>query len=103
MLVSGSADWTVRCWDVKGAAGSRSTRAQKNGAVSINGSHTYGDDECADTYVSRTILKLNIYSSLFSADLLATFPTKRTPITNVQFTSRNLCLVGGVYLAPETR
>ena len=36
-------------------------------------------------------------------DLLSTFPTKRTPITNVQFTSRNLCLVGGTYLSPEVR
>ena len=36
-------------------------------------------------------------------DLLATFPTKRTPIINVQFTPRNLCLVAGPYLSPETR
>ena len=36
-------------------------------------------------------------------DLLATFPTKRTPVINVQFTPRNLCLVAGPYLSPETR
>ena len=46
--------------------------------------------EITNTFIGRT-------------DLLATFPTKRTPITNVQFTSRNLCLVGGVYLSPESR
>ncbi|CAA7258673.1 unnamed protein product [Cyclocybe aegerita] len=84
LLVSGGADWTVRCWDVKGAGGARTT-AQKNGSV-VNGSRGYGEEE-----------------SLETADLLETFPTKRTPITNVQFTSRNLCLVGGVYLSPEHR
>jgi len=30
-----------------------------------------------------------------SGDLLATFPTKRTSIVNVQFTPRNLCMVAG--------
>ncbi|KAF9481018.1 TFIID and SAGA subunit [Pholiota conissans] len=83
LLVSGGADWTVRTWDVKHAGGPR-TKSPKNGTV--NGSRSYGEEENAET-----------------SDLLATFPTKRTPITNVQFTSRNLCLVGGVYLAPESR
>lgn len=32
-----------------------------------------------------------------SGSLLTTFPTKRTPILNVQFTPRNLCLVAGVF------
>ncbi|KAF8202854.1 TFIID and SAGA subunit [Pholiota molesta] len=83
LLVSGGADWTVRTWDVKGSGGPR-LKSAKNG--SVNGSRGYGEDESTET-----------------SDLLATFPTKRTPITNVQFTSRNLCLVGGVYLAPESR
>ncbi|KAF8971402.1 TFIID and SAGA subunit [Flammula alnicola] len=83
LLVSGGADWTVRTWDVKGGGGPR-IKSQKNG--SVNGSRSYSDEESAET-----------------SDLLATFPTKRTPITNIQFTSRNLCLVGGVYLSPESR
>jgi len=83
LLVSGGADWTVRCWDVKGLGGLR-VKSQKNGNT-LNGSRQ-GDDESIET-----------------TDLLATFPTKRTPITNVQFTSRNLCLVGGTYLSPESR
>ncbi|KAF9535392.1 TFIID and SAGA subunit [Crepidotus variabilis] len=85
LLVSGGADWTVRCWDVKGAGGPRSSssaKSQKNGTLRTNGV----DDDGTET-----------------ADLLATFPTKRTPVTNVQFTSRNLCLVGGVSLSSETR
>lgn len=32
-------------------------------------------------------------------DLLSMFPTKRTPITTVHFTPRNLCLVAGPYLS----
>ncbi|KDR84911.1 hypothetical protein GALMADRAFT_217991 [Galerina marginata CBS 339.88] len=84
VLVSGGADWTVRSWDVKGAGGPR-TKSQKSANI-LNGNRSYGEEE-----------------SLETADLLATFPTKRTPITNVQFTSRNLCLVGGVYLSPEPR
>ena len=51
-MVSGSADWTVRCWDVKGAGGARSIKSQKNGAVAVNGNRTYSDDENADTYVT---------------------------------------------------
>ena len=33
-----------------------------------------------------------------SVDLLATLPTKRTPIFDVQFTPRNLCLAAGPML-----
>ncbi|KAH8835724.1 TFIID and SAGA subunit [Flagelloscypha sp. PMI_526] len=40
--------------------------------------------------------------SMETTDLLSTFPTKRTPITNLQFTSRNLCLSAGYYI-PESR
>jgi hypothetical protein len=47
--------------------------------------------------------RLVAHTNVISVDLLATFPTKRTPIINVQFTPRNLCLVGGVYQAPENR
>lgn len=34
LLVSGSADWTMRCWDVKGAGGP--PNKQQNGAI-VNG------------------------------------------------------------------
>ena len=40
---------------------------------------------------------------LRSSDLVATFHTKRTPIIDVHFTPRNLCLVAGPYLSPEQR
>ncbi|KAL0071905.1 Transcription initiation factor TFIID subunit 5 [Marasmius tenuissimus] len=85
LLVSGGADWTVRCWDVKGAGGTN-TKSRENGTSYPDAAAENGSSGNSD-----------------SSDLLATFPTKRTPITNVHFTPRNLCLVGGVYQQPELR
>lgn len=53
----------------------------------------------------RIVLFVQNYltQDLDSADLVATFPTKRTPIVNIQFTPRNICLVAGTYQAPESR
>ena len=45
LLVSGGADWTVRCWDVKGLGGLR-VKSQKNGNT-LNGRQ--GDDESIET------------------------------------------------------
>jgi len=74
VLVTGGADWTVRCWDIKASGGRSlsSSLTSKSGVIE-------------------------------SSDLLATFPTKRTPIVNVHFTPRNLCLVAGPSLAYEYR
>ncbi|KAF8846313.1 TFIID and SAGA subunit [Paxillus ammoniavirescens] len=83
MLVSGGADWTVRCWDVKSSGGPSQPR--ENGAV------------------ENTVLRSGEEEGNETSDLLATFPTKRTPITQVHFTPRNLCLVAGNYLASESR
>jgi hypothetical protein len=54
-------------------------------------------------FLSRIFLIDCKLMPFYSTDLVATFPTKRTPIINVQFTPRNLCLVAGPYLAPEQR
>ncbi|KAG8981724.1 Transcription initiation factor TFIID subunit 5 [Tulasnella sp. 427] len=102
MLVSGSCDWTVRCWDVKGPGGLKSKRDGKDqievdgfGLASrsnINGGREEGklpEGGVDDEKISNE-----------SVDLIATFPTKRTPILNVQFTPRNLCLVSGTYIPP---
>ncbi|KAG2023562.1 TFIID and SAGA subunit [Coprinopsis cinerea AmutBmut pab1-1] len=85
LLVSGGADWTVRCWDVKSAGGLRA-KPTENGDTENKARPGNREEESIET-----------------VDLLATFPTKRTPITNVQFTPRNLCLVGGNYLSSEQR
>lgn len=53
LLVSGGADWTVRCWDVKNAGGPRG-KPKENGLV-VNGANgidsKYGEDEGNETYV----------------------------------------------------
>ena len=46
LLVSGGADWTVRCWDVKGHGGLRA-KSPKNGNT-LNGSR-HGDHESIET------------------------------------------------------
>ncbi|EGN92427.1 hypothetical protein SERLA73DRAFT_65794 [Serpula lacrymans var. lacrymans S7.3] len=78
VLVSGGADWTVRCWDVKAAGCSEAPR------------------ENAEPEVPSKSLAC-------SSDLMATFSTKQTPITNVHFTPRNLCLVAGNYVPVDYR
>ncbi|KAH9950423.1 TFIID and SAGA subunit [Amylocystis lapponica] len=92
-LVSGGADWTVRCWDVSSAGGPPG-KPRENGTM-LNGYGASGTSEENGSAKED--------STEATTDLLATFPTKRTPIINVQFTPRNLCLVAGPYLAPEQR
>lgn len=36
-----------------------------------------------------------------SPEQLAVFPTKQTPIYDIQFTDRNLCLVAGAFTAQK--
>ncbi|KAL6309885.1 TFIID and SAGA subunit [Sparassis latifolia] len=90
LLVSGGADWTVRCWDVKSAGGLQG-KTRENG---VNGFGASGMEVNGDQKEEE---------SIETTDLLATFPTKRTPIIDVHFTPRNLCLVAGPYLSPEQR
>jgi hypothetical protein len=48
MLVSGGADWTVRCWDVKSAGGQ--VKPRENGMDESSGLRTE-EDENSETYV----------------------------------------------------
>lgn len=107
LLVSGGADWTVRCWDVKSPGGSAKHR--ENGSMSNGDSvATMGYNE-GESHETLVLFKSNqLLSSIsdlwyFSNDLMSTFPTKRTPVINVQFTPRNLCLVAGIYQASDSR
>ncbi|EIW86788.1 TFIID and SAGA subunit [Coniophora puteana RWD-64-598 SS2] len=83
LLVSGGADWTVRCWDVKSSGGQN--KAKENGSSEV--SPFRGEEN----------------ENFETTDLVATFPTKRTPILNVHFTPRNLCLAAGVYLGSDPK
>ncbi len=56
LLVSGSADWTVKCWDVKSAGGLPDKRANSNMTNGINGNHASvnaKDDRNNETSVAR--------------------------------------------------
>jgi transcription initiation factor TFIID subunit 5 len=60
LLVSGGADWTVRCWDVKGAGGAR-RKPRENGNASYTpmglatgenaAPQSQEDEESTETYV----------------------------------------------------
>ncbi|KZT72808.1 TFIID and SAGA subunit [Daedalea quercina L-15889] len=93
MLVSGGADWTARCWDVAASGGPQS-KAKENGVLTNGNTANVVNGDAPSSKEDE---------SIETSDLLATFPTKRTPVTNVQFTPRNLCLVAGPYLNPEQR
>jgi transcription initiation factor TFIID subunit 5 len=85
LLISGGADCTVRCWDVKGPAAGRPSKtamdlAVKSGTGSASANpHSYH------------------WKQQSSADCIATFFTKQTPIIDVHFTPRNLCMVSGAF------
>ncbi len=52
LLVSGGADWTVRCWDVKNAGGPRGKPKENGLGNNVNGIDTkYGEDESIETCV----------------------------------------------------
>lgn len=116
ILVSGSADCTVRAWDVKkegsqGGAGHRILQDDREGtaAGSANGTvasspvlaQGQGQGALGAGATAAAMERLNKKAlqtgPLESEDHLATFPTKRTPIYKVQFTKRNLCLAIGAF------
>lgn len=59
LLVSGGADWTVRCWDVKGSGGSRG-KPRENGNITytpigstnseVGADRGYGEEENLETF-----------------------------------------------------
>lgn len=83
VLTSGGLDCTVRCWDVKGTGGLSSMA--RGGVLG---------DGIQDPFAAQLLEPT-------SPDLLATYHTKRTPITTTQFTPRNLCLTVGTYVPEE--
>lgn len=73
VLVSGSADSTVRCWDVR-SAGQETAPAHEHATL-------HGDARDARA----------------SLDCVATYYTKSTPVYDIHFSPRNLCLAAGVH------
>jgi transcription initiation factor TFIID subunit 5 len=75
ILASGSADETVKLWDVSGSGQPQVT--EEGEQQSMNGK--------AET----------------SSELLRSFPTKQTPVFKVAFTRRNLLLAAGPFAAED--
>jgi transcription initiation factor TFIID subunit 5 len=50
MLVSGGADWTLRCWDVKSPGGPPNQRPAVNGTLA-NGAAKEREEESLATFV----------------------------------------------------
>jgi len=114
ILVSGSADGTVRLWDVK-----KGISDQSNEDEHYLGKIRMDIDENRSTATkpkpiteTRLAKSFNIqYSFEFSncakissytfRDLIKTLPTKQTPVYKIQFTRRNLCLAAGAYVPTE--
>ncbi|CAJ0759869.1 17419_t:CDS:10 [Entrophospora sp. SA101] len=90
ILVSGSADKTVRIWDVRkndsvdGDHSSSSPTTTKNNVEDVNNI----------PFLNRKPKVTNVKAS---KDLLTTLYTKNTPVYEIKFTRRNLCLATGAY------
>ena len=105
LLVTGSEDCSVRCWDVRAVGGARKTpakgslEAQQAAAASVGGNAPTAAQLASGGLASATAASQTSGADLMhtSADCVATFHTKRTPVLDVHFTPRNLCLVAGVY------
>lgn len=96
MLVTGGEDCTVRCWDVRAVGGVRSqTKMGEGQSVEAPAGGVAGVAAAGLGAVTAAGQGADLANS--SADCVAVFHTKRTPVVDVHFTPRNLCLVAGVY------
>lgn len=98
VLVSGGADWTVRCWDVKSAGGLMS---KTGGDDNVNtDAYGFAKKMASGATAADAPAEREEEDNFVTRDLMETFPTKRTPIIDVNFTPRNLCLAAGWYQTP---
>ncbi len=104
LLVTGSEDCSVRCWDVRAVGGARKTPAKgsleaQQAVAGVGGPVPSAVQLASGGLASAAAASQTSGADLAntSADCVATFHTKRTPVLDVHFTPRNLCLVAGVY------
>ncbi|UZJ52117.1 hypothetical protein CBS101457_001437 [Exobasidium rhododendri] len=115
LLVSSGADCQVICWDIRGAGGPRTTSmSTKNGGiVEPNGASSVSDgmipltSTATKPHASSLALSTNKASSTLqvsidanspsSADCISIYYTKKTPMLDIFFTPRNLCVAAGAY------
>ena len=94
VLVSGGADNTVRVWDVKRHTNDAGPEPE---AFSSADSGTVSNGTGANDGRNK-MDKVNKKEIIASSDHMTAYFTKKTPIYNVRFTRRNLCLAGGAFM-----
>ncbi|KAK9242994.1 WD40-repeat-containing domain protein [Lipomyces tetrasporus] len=122
VLVSAGADCSVRVWNVKGGstlpadgvvggiaaavtgttASSGATDSDKISTVISNGVATTSTGSAADASAPSQKQGASMIGRpvpvVATADQMAAFMTKKTPVYKVKFTRRNLCLAGGAFM-----
>lgn len=91
VLVSGSGDNSVRVWDVK--KNTNDAGPEPEAFVTVNNSE--GSEEKKGPQQQQQ--QLNRRDVIASSDHMTAFFTKKTPVFNVHFTRRNLCLAAGPF------
>lgn len=94
VLVSGGADCTVRVWDVHGPA-----QDPAQGRTIADGSAGPKDAPSSSATGAQPSKKKG-KDVVVTSDQISAFPTKKSPVSKVQFTNMNLVLAGSSYL-PE--
>ena len=103
VLASGGADATVRIWD----ALSIPTAGQESSAVANGPQIGVGKGDNKDTKKSATVGPVGVAGSgvvskkddsKVSPEQISVFPTKKSPVYTVRFTTMNLLLAAGSYL-----
>lgn len=106
LLVSSGADCQVNCWDVRGAGGPRKTSAAIKNIETVSpdlSNQANGTSEgtlplsSSKSKASKGSPPTLDVSQSSSVDCISTFYTKKTPMLDVHFTPRNLCVVAGAY------
>eukprot|EP01135_Chromosphaera_perkinsii_P000114 Nk52_evm10s32 gene=Nk52_evmTU10s32 len=92
VLASGGADCSVRIWDVKGAI----TASKSSGKVVAGG----GMGTASGGLVGSTSSGGGRTNAQGGTGSVVCFPTKSTPVYNVQFSRQNVLLSAGVFKAP---
>ncbi|KAG2215866.1 hypothetical protein INT45_006353 [Circinella minor] len=108
VLVSGGADGTVRVWDVNKDTLSSSNVGFGTGEGTNESKRIRLDENERSKKEKKELAKEKLAAkeakrkTVESNDQLGVFPTKHTPIYDIRFTPRNLCLVAGAYSPPES-
>ncbi|KAK9447235.1 WD40-repeat-containing domain protein [Limtongia smithiae] len=96
VLVSAGMDCSVRVWDVKGGS-----TTPVDGVTGVDIADKAGDVDVkngAATPAAASTVTVAPKTATTTADHMAAYMTKKTPVYNIKFTRRNVCMAGGAFL-----